>query len=499
MSRHQLPLVQRAFRQALTRWLDALSQYRSPFADDEDDPDRTSVHRLAIGLATYAATSAVEDVERAARAVAVAKGDRLAPRLEELLDAIRREMHPACETRGLVVVVTDDPATLERVVSATAPFTDRIETFSSTGAARAFTFRTPPGIVLLDADLPDDPLDWLIELRAAPGGPEVPVLVFARDGAVRPEVLTLGASEFLKKPLDALHLHTAIGTHLGHEARTMLELAGDPVTGLPGPGLFQEAVSDLGVHHEGRRWCVGLVAWRNRASLESEDAIATNRAALGIALSLQERFPDPSLVARLDQDTFALLIRDADAEQLMVTFEETIAALTESALIPLDLGIGGVLGLEAEYAPVLGTARRMHHLAAIAGQRVLLTTLDEAAQRRLLLVDDDIEIVDLLRETVRGTHLEVVHRRTAIEGLETAAASQFDLVLLNAALPNQGAFDLLKTLRGWPHYAARPLLMLTSDDRERVLAYELGADDCVATPFNPDVVRARLSGLIRDT
>lgn len=490
--------MQRAFRRNLTWWLDALARYPEAFPADEDAPDRASVRRLAGGLALAAATHAVDDVERCARAVFVARGDKLAPRLDELLDAIRREMHPTTETRRTVIVVSEDRATVERVVATASPFAHRIETFSSTGSARASIFRNAPGMVLLDADLPDDPLDWLVELRAAPDGAGLPVLVFSVDGARRPEALSLGASEFYKVPLEPRTLRASIGAHLGHEGRTMLELAGDPVTGLPGPALFQEAVSLQGVHNHGRRWCVALVAWRNRASLEAEDAIATNQVAWALAETLRERFPEPALVARLDQDTFGLLIPDADEERLQVLFEAAIQELGETSALSVDLGIGGVLGREAEYAPVLATARRMHHLAAIAGQRVLLTTLDEAAQRRLLLVDDDPDLVELLRSTLRGTHLEVVHRRTAIEALETAAAVQFDVVLLNASLPSQGAFDLLTTLRGWPTYASRPLLVLASDDRERVRAYELGADDCLGKPLNPEVVRARLGGLLRE-
>ena len=49
---------------------------------------------------------------------------------------------------------------------------------------------------------------------------------------------------------------------------------------------------------------------------------------------------------------------------------------------------------------------------------------------------------------------------------------------------------------GLPQYEARPIVLLTSEDAERVAAYDLGADDCVGTPFNPEVLRARLKALL---
>ncbi|MEQ1503414.1 MAG: response regulator [Myxococcota bacterium] len=198
----------------------------------------------------------------------------------------------------------------------------------------------------------------------------------------------------------------------------------------------------------------------------------------------------------MDPDTFGLLIPDAEEERLMVVFEDALHGLALTGGPELDLGIGGVLGLDADYAPVSSTARRMHHLAAIAGQRVLLTTLDELPQRRLLLVEGDADTATSLRSILRGERVEVVYRRTAIEGLEAAAGHAFDLVVLGAGLPNHAAFDVLATLRSWPQYEARPIVLLTSEDAERVAAYDLGADDCVGTPFNPEVLRARLKALL---
>jgi DNA-binding response OmpR family regulator/GGDEF domain-containing protein len=489
----QVALVQRTFRRSLPHWLDALGRYRL------GGQPAGGVRRLADALARSASTYALAELERVAADTAETDGDP-AQRLPELLDAIRREMHPAEDaprTGRAAMVASDDPELAARLAAVAGKYAQRVEVFPSASAARAFANRNWPGLVLLDARIPGDGLGWLADLRGAPEGPELPIVVASPRGEDRPDALALGASEFAKLPLDEAAMDELVGSWLGHEVRTMLELAGDPVTGLPGPGVFQEAVVDQSIRNTGRRWAVVLVIWRNRGQLAQSNLAAANEAARALAASLSARFPEPALVARLDQETFALLIPDVDADELPVHLEVDLVHLERVPAVPVDLGIGGVLCFEADYTQILATARRMHQLGAVAGQRVLVTTIDEAPPQRALLVHHDPGAVELLREALRGTRMELVHRRTAVEGLELAASVDVDLVLIGASLPDQAGFDLLRSLRGMTRYEARPIVVLTTEDRERVRAYELGADECLALPVSPAVLRARLRGRLQ--
>jgi DNA-binding response OmpR family regulator len=496
----QLPLVQRTFRRELNEWLDVLGRWRLALQQEEPESQARPVRRLAESLADAAETFALAELEGAARTVLQTPSPRpLADRLDELLDVIRREMHPLQHPRRLVLVVSADGPLVEEAVRFAQPHAARIETCAATGAARSFVTRDHVGLVILDLDTEEDPLGWLVELRRSPAGPELPVLCVSSSGETRPDALLLGASEFWKKPVPVVLLQAALASHLGQEGRTLLELAGDPATGLPGPALFREAVADLAIRHQGRAWCAALVSWRNREAL-ADNPTLTQVALRAIADGLRESFPEPTLVTRLDQDSFGLLIPQADPDQVSIMLERAMSRLVQTAPSLLDLGVGAVVCLEADYGTVLATARRMQNLASIAGQRVLLTTLDEVPQQKLLLVDEDPELANLLRTLLRTLRVEVIFRRSAVEALETAGSAAFDLVMLSASLPNHAAFDLLATLRGWRHYEQRPLIVLVSQDEAidetRVRAYELGADDCLSLPFNPEVLRARLRALL---
>jgi len=115
---------------------------------------------------------------------------------------------------------------------------------------------------------------------------------------------------------------------------------------------------------------------------------------------------------------------------------------------------------------------------------------------RILLVDDDTELCELLAEylTTEGFEVAAVHDGPA--ALERAPKEHWDAVILDVMLPGMNGFDVLKRLR--PMLAA-PVLMLTArgEDTDTVVGLELGADDYVAKPCSPRVLVARLRALLR--
>ncbi|MFA7096328.1 MAG: response regulator transcription factor, partial [Gammaproteobacteria bacterium] len=115
---------------------------------------------------------------------------------------------------------------------------------------------------------------------------------------------------------------------------------------------------------------------------------------------------------------------------------------------------------------------------------------------RILLVDDDTELCELLAEylTTEGFEVAAVHDGPA--ALERAPKEHWDAVILDVMLPGMNGFDVLKRLR--PVLAA-PVLMLTArgEDTDTVVGLELGADDYVAKPCSPRVLVARLRALLR--
>lgn len=119
-----------------------------------------------------------------------------------------------------------------------------------------------------------------------------------------------------------------------------------------------------------------------------------------------------------------------------------------------------------------------------------------ARTRRLLVVDDDVKLCDLVTEYLdpEGFEVEAVH--DGERGLERALAGAHALVLLDVMLPALDGFEVLRRIRAKSNI---PVLMLTArgDDVDRVVGLEIGADDYLPKPFNPRELVARIRAILR--
>lgn len=115
---------------------------------------------------------------------------------------------------------------------------------------------------------------------------------------------------------------------------------------------------------------------------------------------------------------------------------------------------------------------------------------------RILLIDDDEDLCELVAEylSVENFAVEAVH--DGVGGLERALTGAFDLVTLDVMMPKMNGFDVLKHLR---QTSKVPVLMLTArgDDAERIVGLESGADDYLPKPFNPRELVARIRAILR--
>ncbi len=119
-----------------------------------------------------------------------------------------------------------------------------------------------------------------------------------------------------------------------------------------------------------------------------------------------------------------------------------------------------------------------------------------AAQPRVLLVDDDRELCQMLTEYLQAERFEVHSVHDGAHALERLAAASFDILILDVMLPSVGGFDVLRRLGA---SCSTPILMLTArcDDIDRIVGLELGADDYLGKPFNPRELVARLRAILR--
>jgi DNA-binding response OmpR family regulator len=115
---------------------------------------------------------------------------------------------------------------------------------------------------------------------------------------------------------------------------------------------------------------------------------------------------------------------------------------------------------------------------------------------RLLLVDDDPKLCRLMHDYLQPLGYEVSMAHTGAEGLELAAESAFDAVILDVMMPGMDGFEVLKRLRAKSNV---PVLMLTGlgEEADRIVGLELGADDYLPKTFSTRELLARLRAVIR--
>ena len=121
-----------------------------------------------------------------------------------------------------------------------------------------------------------------------------------------------------------------------------------------------------------------------------------------------------------------------------------------------------------------------------------------SGMERLLVIDDDRELCELLTDYLDREGFEVVAVHDGSSGIRQAVAGAYALVVLDVMLPDLNGFEVLKHIRSG---STIPVLMLTArgDEIDRIVGLELGADDYLAKPFNPRELVARIRAVQRRT
>jgi DNA-binding response OmpR family regulator len=117
---------------------------------------------------------------------------------------------------------------------------------------------------------------------------------------------------------------------------------------------------------------------------------------------------------------------------------------------------------------------------------------------RLLIVDDDHGLVNLLKRFLEGEGFHVDAAYDHASGLSAALAAEHELIILDVMLPGGTGFELLKSVR---QQSSVPVLLLTARGEavDRILGLEIGADDYLAKPFDPRELVARVRAIFRRT
>jgi DNA-binding response OmpR family regulator len=117
---------------------------------------------------------------------------------------------------------------------------------------------------------------------------------------------------------------------------------------------------------------------------------------------------------------------------------------------------------------------------------------------KILVVDDEVDIVDFIDDYLTGEGYEVIKAYDGVEALDKIRQNLPDLVVLDVMLPGLDGFEVCKQMRT---ESTVPILMVTAKDTDvdKIVGLEIGADDYMPKPFNPRELVARVKAILRRT
>lgn len=124
------------------------------------------------------------------------------------------------------------------------------------------------------------------------------------------------------------------------------------------------------------------------------------------------------------------------------------------------------------------------------------TMNDRISNPRILIIDDDKELGEMLKEFLAPDHFDLTACLSGEDGLKALQGDDYDLLILDIMLPGMNGIDVLKSVRQGNDI---PTIMLTArgDEVDRILGLEFGADDYLSKPFNPRELLARIKAIMR--
>ena len=143
----------------------------------------------------------------------------------------------------------------------------------------------------------------------------------------------------------------------------------------------------------------------------------------------------------------------------------------------------------SETIEYLNDLRRIHSL--MEGRRKM--------NKQLLVVDDEPNIIELIRMNLSKSNFEIIPAYTGQEALDIVAHKEVDLVLLDIMLPDIDGIEVLRRLRTNDKTADLPVIMLTarSEETDKVIGLGMGADDYMTKPFGLRELEARIRNVLR--
>lgn len=125
----------------------------------------------------------------------------------------------------------------------------------------------------------------------------------------------------------------------------------------------------------------------------------------------------------------------------------------------------------------------------------------QARAPKILVVDDEDDVVNLVSFNLRAAGMEVLVARNGVEAVEVTRVTRPDLVILDLMMPELDGISVCELIRQQPESAETPVIMLTAwaTDRARLVGLQAGASDYITKPFSPRELVRRVQSLLAES
>src|SRR5256714_10499541 len=125
--------------------------------------------------------------------------------------------------------------------------------------------------------------------------------------------------------------------------------------------------------------------------------------------------------------------------------------------------------------------------------------METGAGRKILVVEDESDVADLLTLNLRKAGFNVSTAADGASGLQKARGDKPDFIILDLMLPKMPGLEVCRALKSDPATRHIPIMMLTAkaEEIDRIVGLEFGADDYVTKPFSPREVMLRIKAILR--